>query len=810
MLSLTPRSKRRKLESLAVSSVIPRDLAMVKLEHIRAIYQHEQSALVEVIRSHRPTTELYKETLRILSGDQECSRSNIHASISGRGHISQPDQRLDQSLDSSRYISEAMLLPPERPAQSSTELVATPPNLKRARAQQTPSPLPFFNMDTVTGEADSDLTNPTLDSSRPLLAEPAQVRCGRTFTSSSTSSVAEGVSSESQQTIFDASTEPAPQISNHPRESARRLKRPASKVRASDLSIISEQVEYIIHDIADAIMSEPPGLVSSLDVPLPAPRQSIDPQDLIVGNQKPRPNPTTPRTPKRQLMTSPYRRQEASSAAKVSPSAATRSERYVRELAKAKALSKKLVAMFRNKSTVSKASASSESSLAAKSEDTTATAELGLDSHANEKPSSTETDSITSTMATPPTNTKTAAALGKSATLSPSHIPCAIKQQRRSGSTRSLASHRSGIHPDKLKSLTAGQLLRRMNKTLLGSSRLPVLPRAIVQKGVSSNVHLAPLRSAAKGLSSTVSAVAIERSTSASAPNVASPSSEAPPLSTAATGTIAEVAENQEILPPVTAVTKAKTTTKPSAAVAVKTRRVTKSVLSNKFRRVTRSTAAAASQMLVLASPEHRTRQYLGITGTALSSLHEPPSGAIGHNSVKRSLKSVRALEKIALTTNCYETATYGSSRENSPPRSTTLSPFHLKIQIISRAPNKISPIVTTPAATEMTSNGTRQCERERVKVKKRSDHFIISFKNLPHRTRWCQCRGGREEPFSSDLMPMLEFELEPEIESEVETELGTEESGGQGGTRGRVAERWIMDAVVIPIPKWFRYYKRR
>ncbi|KAG9066339.1 hypothetical protein KI688_001563 [Linnemannia hyalina] len=560
-LSLTPRSKRRKLESLAVSSVIPRDLAMIKLEHIRAIYQN---ALVEVIRSHQSTAELYKENLRILSGDRECSSSNIHASISGRGHVSQSDQRLDQSLDSSHYFSEAMLLPPERSAQSSTELVVTPPNLKRARAWQTPSPLPFFNMDTVTGEADSDLTNPMLDPSRPLLAEPAQVRRGRTFTSSSTRSVAEGV----------------------------------SKVRASALSIISEQVEHTIHDLADTIISEPPGSVSSLDIPPLAPRQSINPQDLIVGNQKPQPNQTTPRTPKRQLMASPYRREEASSAAKVSPSAATRRDRYVRDLAKAKALSKKLVAMFRNKSTVAKASASSETSLAVKSEDTTATAELGVDNYTNKRPSSTETDSITSTMATPPTNTKAAAALRKSATLSPSHIPRAIKQQCRSGSTRSLASHRSGIHPDKLKSLTAGQLLRLMNRTLLGSSRLPVLPKAIVQKGVSSNVHLAPLRSAAKGPTSTVSAVTIEHSTSTSAPNVASPSSEAPPPSTVATGTIAEAAENQDIPPPVTTVTKAKTTTKPSAAVAVKSRRVTRSVLSNKFRRVTRSTAAAASQML--------------------------------------------------------------------------------------------------------------------------------------------------------------------------------------------------------------------
>lgn len=180
-----------------------------------------------MIRSHRSTIEPYKKTLGILSKDRECSSSNVHTSIIGRGHASQPDQRLDQPLDPSRYFTEAMSLPPERSAQSSTALVVTSPNLKRARTQQTPSPPPFFNMNTVAGE-DSNLTNPTLDLPRPPLAELAQVRCERTFTSSSTSSVGEGVGSVSQQTIFDASTEPAPHISNNPRESVRRLKRPVS------------------------------------------------------------------------------------------------------------------------------------------------------------------------------------------------------------------------------------------------------------------------------------------------------------------------------------------------------------------------------------------------------------------------------------------------------------------------------------------------------------------------------------------------------------------------------------------------------
>ncbi|KAK5815357.1 hypothetical protein F5H01DRAFT_345602 [Linnemannia elongata] len=601
MLSLTPRSKKRKLESLTVSRDHPRDLAMIKLEHIRAIYQHEQNALVEVMRSHRSTTELYKETLRILSEDRECSNSNEYTSISGRSHTSQPDQRFDQLLDPSRYFSEALLLPSDRSAQPSTALV-TPPHVKRARVQQTPSPLPFFNMDTETDEVESDLTNPTPDFSRPLLTEPAQVRCERAFTSCLTSLIAEGVGSESQRSIFHASTEPAPQISNNSRESARRLKRPVSGVGASILSNISEQVEHFVHVIADTIMSESSQSESSLDVPLPAPRQSIDPQDLIVGNQKPQTTPATPRTPKRQLMTSPYRRQETSSTIKVSPSAAARRDSYLRELAKAKAQSKKLVAMFKKKGAGAKASTSSETSFAAKSEDTGAVAQPGLGNHANKTPSSTETESMNLTMTTSPTDTKTAAALGKNTSRSPSRIPRAIGQQRRSGSTRSLVIHRSGIQPDKLKSLTAGQLLRRMNKSLLGSTRLPVLPRKIVQKGVSSNVHLAPLTLTAKGLSSTISAITIKSSTPASTPastpNMASSPLDAPPPSTAATAMNAEAAANHVIHPPVKTMTKAKATPKPSPAVAVKSRRVTRSILSDNFRRVTRSATAAASQIL--------------------------------------------------------------------------------------------------------------------------------------------------------------------------------------------------------------------
>ncbi|KAF9325626.1 hypothetical protein BGZ91_002317 [Linnemannia elongata] len=108
---------------------------------------------------------------------------------------------------------------------------------------------------------------------------------------------------------------------------------------------------------------------------------------------------SSPKTLKRQLMTKPYRHQEISSTTKVSPSAAARGDRRVQELAKAKARVKKLVAMFRTRNTYSKACTFSDTSLAPKSKDTTATTEIDPDNHAKEKPSSAETDSFNSAMA---------------------------------------------------------------------------------------------------------------------------------------------------------------------------------------------------------------------------------------------------------------------------------------------------------------------------------------------------------------------------------------------------------------------------
>ncbi|KAF8948643.1 hypothetical protein BGZ47_003577 [Haplosporangium gracile] len=616
MLWLTPRSKRRKLESLAVSSAIPRDLAMLKLEHIRAIYQHEQNALVEMMRSHRSTTELYKETLRILSEDQVCTSNNVYTSVNRSGHIGQirprdwdaSNQGFDQTLDPSHYFKEAVLLPLDRPTQPSTALVVTPPNRKRTRVQQTPSPQPFFNMDIVPGEDTSDITSQMLGHSRPLTNDPTESRVKTPFTSNVATSGAEGIGNESQSVASENNrippVEPDSRASNGPREPERRLKRPVSRVGSSTLPILSEQDDGTLYVATDTNTLAPSRPVSSLNVPQPVSRRPVDSQDLIVGNQRPRPTSALPKTPKKQLTTSPYRRQVSLATTKVSPFTAAKRDHYVQERAKAKAQSKKLVVKFSNKSTGAQSSTSSDTSLTVKSEDVAMTTELISDNKVNEVVLGTEKDSIDLTTLTPPTNTKIASASGMSITRSPSRISCAIRQQHRSRSTSSSASHRSGFHLDKLKFLTAGQLLRRMNKSLLGSSRPPVLPRTIVEKGVFSKVQLATRIPAAERLSSAVTVVTTEPSTStpsttSTSSTASSSSSNATPASTTETEPIAEAATIQTI-PPVATMTKVQTTTKPStkSAASMKSRGVTRSLLSDRFRRVTRSTTAAASQML--------------------------------------------------------------------------------------------------------------------------------------------------------------------------------------------------------------------
>ncbi|KAG0317876.1 hypothetical protein BGZ97_004751 [Linnemannia gamsii] len=385
------------------------------------------------------------------------------------------------------------------------------------------------------------------------------------------------------------------QLSNYPRELARRLRRPASRIQETALPVLSERTIDTLYDTTDISVPAPSRSILTFDAPPPVPRRLVTSQDLIVGNQRPRPAPASPRTPRRQLKTSPYRRQAVSIAVKVSPSAATKRGRYTRERAKARVQSKKLVAKFSNMGTIDQASAFSETPLMATSKGKGMEIEQDISINAYDKTKNTVKDAIELNTPTLPTNTSAANASGKSTARSPSRIPHAIPQQHRSGSSSLSVRRRSSLNHDKLKSLTAGQLLRRMNKTLLGTSRPPVLTRTIVQKGVPSSIRLASRRPAAGGVLSTVTAeplISPPSTTSLSSPAVT-------PTSTIATEPIADSAAEQTT-PLVATVAKVRMTTKSSVKSAdpVKSQRVTRSTLVNRFRRVTRSTTAAASQIL--------------------------------------------------------------------------------------------------------------------------------------------------------------------------------------------------------------------
>ncbi|KAG0372164.1 hypothetical protein BGX24_000658 [Mortierella sp. AD032] len=390
MLSFTPRSKKRKLKSLMVLNVIPRDVAMLKLEHIRAIYEHEQDALVEMMRSHRSTTELYKETLRKLSEDRvSASNSNVHiTNMNNQVFLDASNGGLSQPMHPLLHCAEEALLPSDRSIQESTAQALTPPNLNRTRVQQTPSPSPFFNIDTVPDVHHDTITN-------------------------------------------------------------------------------SQESDVVFEDTA-TVMSTPPRPV----VPPPAYVRPTNYHDLIVGNQKRQATPSTQKSPRKQSSFSPYRRQTPPATSKGSPSAEAIRDRYVQERAKAKVQSKNLVAKFKNNGTGTGASEVAGASSSAKSKEGDAAINCTL-KQAEKAKTETDNGTIGLTTSTPSTSISTTTTLDDFIVRTPSRIPRAISSRHRSMSSNMNVKRQTIPCSEKLKHLTANQLLRRMNKSLLGTSRPP-------------------------------------------------------------------------------------------------------------------------------------------------------------------------------------------------------------------------------------------------------------------------------------------------------------------------------------------------
>ncbi|KAF9125877.1 hypothetical protein BGW39_007096 [Mortierella sp. 14UC] len=592
MMSLTPRSKKRKLEMLAFSSAIPRDSALLKLDHIRAIYEHEQNALLEMTRSHRSTTEIYKEALRSLSEDRaRISSSSVHSTnTDGQELWNTSDGGLSQPLDPSLYCAEALLMPSYRSPQEAR--ARTLPNFNRTLAQRSISPSPFFSVETDS----------VINHNAGINRAHTHFRSQPPFTSRLTNTAASGPRVASRRGSFGYSTttsnEPALQTSSC--DPVRRPRRPLSKLDVNTLPVLSEQESDLLSDETATNMSTPPRPV----VPPPPPLVYMRPakyQDLIVRNQKRQLIPSTPKSLRKQSSLSPYRRQ--------SPSAKEKRARYVQERAKAKIQTQSLIAKFKNNGTSNETGRGAEISSSPKSKDGDATIDRNLKKV--RKPATTTEDCIIDlTTPIPPASTSASAASRETVTRTPSRIPRATQARHRSKASSAPGKRRAGFNSEKLKSLTASQLLRRMNKSLLGTSRPPVLPRNIIQKGLSASVHLAVRKPTIGTLSAlaTMSLTSTSGMTSDLSPATTSTATSTPtttPVQAIAIKSTVDATAIQNTAVTTTpttinVVTTTATSTKKSArdAPIARSGRVTRSVLSDRFRRVTRSTTAAASQML--------------------------------------------------------------------------------------------------------------------------------------------------------------------------------------------------------------------
>ncbi|KAF9912575.1 hypothetical protein EC991_010000 [Linnemannia zychae] len=327
-------------------------------------------------------------------------------------------------------------------------------------------------------------------------------------------------------------------------------------------------------------------------------------QDLVVGHQKRHTTPSTPKSP-RKLSFNPYRRQSPSSVSKGSPSAEEKRVRYMQERIKVKIQTKNLIAKFKNNST----SDGTGGALSPKSKE----GRPAIDSRFavdGKVAMSVEEDIIDLTSPAPPAGASVSTASEEIVLRAPSRIPRATRAQHRSKTART--HHKGGAvtNAEKLKSLTASQLLRRMNKYLLGTSKLPVLSRTIVQKGLSASLHLAA-RKPTVGILSSLSPVpltSISGTTSDIIPATTSTAASTPTATAVQAIAVESTFDTTEdqvtagATPPTAAgeVVAMATSTKKSnrAAPVTKSGRVTRSIVSDKFRRVTRSTTVAVSQKL--------------------------------------------------------------------------------------------------------------------------------------------------------------------------------------------------------------------
>ncbi|KAF9921798.1 hypothetical protein FBU30_008136 [Linnemannia zychae] len=613
MLSLTPRSKKQKLESL-VSNTIPDNLTILKLDYIRAIYEYEQQILIENLRSHRSTIEMYKETLKALSKSYDFpKKSSVEDNKGGyldqlvlrKGYERGSTQNIfNRSSKSLAYLSEASLL-----STKSTLLSSSMQTIMLSKAEQTPmqqiaSPQAFFDTDAVPGIICVDNTNQAFGYYQSSTAGISNARSMQLFTAPlfNTNLIEQNageseISYESNRRVTSDSAEQTSAALHGP---PRQLGRIVPRINANILPTLSKKDS---NDLCNgrAVSILKPSHQSPLSrTPLAAYSRSINFQELIVGNQKRQSITTASMTPKERGGTNPYRRHVPLSYIRTSPSLEAKRPWYPQEHPIVKTQSKS-PPKFNNRDTAVKGCTPVKLS---KCEEGYSTIDSNPSSQGKPLEFSTKKSFIDLTSTSPLSNMPTTVTRKKDVSYTPSRIP---RSRHRVRSFNSSNGRRSTLSSESLKSLSADQLLRRMNKSLLGTSKVPILSKTIVQKGLSSSIQPISWKSIIRTPANSTKVLSTPSKNQVELAIVPVSTQEHPsPILTPAVTTEEEVnaISYNDTLPlehAPTMITKTKAiASKQSIQLTpfAKTQRVTRSVFSEKFRRVTRSITAAASQML--------------------------------------------------------------------------------------------------------------------------------------------------------------------------------------------------------------------
>ncbi|KAF9961065.1 hypothetical protein BGZ72_005023 [Mortierella alpina] len=513
----TRRRKRRRLSRRA-SPFGPKTILLSKLNQVQVIYQREHQALCTMMASFKSTSRFYKDLLQQLeehalytskgSVSETLGEHSLEIRESASPQHSQHHQPREPEL-STEILQSPHCSPPERQLSGgSSESLSKGAFENRPRqASSTPSPSPFFEPTrflrkrTRQPKANQKPRSPgtrledsvmyshkSSDPAREAMVPPSEKPRQDSDESEENQAAAPRVPRPPSRIAFNTSA-----LSDIAENGALELVKTTSgtqdnfTILRSQLSMSTEFLESTTP--RDVIMGEPESDRSDRS----------DAQESIARKLKPDPFNAGVHKAKNNILGSSTKRMENNR--RISNSWATRDPEG--ERAKSIALSKALLAKFSRSSAPSDGpddSNAPEQSQTASMQAATASRDsdvhgvnLDLDSsHEDVSGSALQGEETADTLGQAPTLED----IPKTGTTIPSPRHTNVNRRpiiaRRRGFLRAtpspLVKSRSAIKAQHLKVMTPAQLLRRMNKTLFGTSKAPALPKSIIQSAEYTSI----------------------------------------------------------------------------------------------------------------------------------------------------------------------------------------------------------------------------------------------------------------------------------------------------------------------------------